>query len=191
MNSFRTSLRVVFCTGLRSVLGLSVLISTVGFSAIKDRETTVQTEDSSAQSAQSAQSEWTCPGMKMGAQGKGARNWTKLQEMQHVTVDGRIEDVNIHEVCFGEARGLHLKLKSGDDTVFVHVGPVSFVNSKNFPFAIGDDIRVEGALSSGADVKSIFAYTIEKGGKKLILRDADGRPRWSRGRGVGMGRLSH
>ncbi|MBM4254081.1 MAG: hypothetical protein FJ146_19110 [Deltaproteobacteria bacterium] len=176
------SVRIFLIVGL----GLSALSSVPAIAADKNSEGMTDQLSEPA-----SQSEWTCPGMAMGPHARGGRSWSRLRDMQRVTIDGRIEDVNIHETCFGEVRGLHLKLKTADDTVFIHVGPTQFVNSKSFPFAIGDDVRVEGALSEGAGTKAVFAYVIEKGGKRLILRDADGRPRWSRGRGEGMGRLSH
>ncbi len=172
----------------RCVIGCILALPAVAFSAEQAVEGGANLEK---KQTQQVQDEWTCPGMKLGPHHRGERHWARLQELPHTTVEGRIEDVNIHEMCFGEANGLHLKLKSGDETFFVHVGPTSYINSKSFPFAIGDDVSVEGAVSEVSGVKSIFAYSIQGGGKKLILRDVDGRPKWAPHRGSGVGRLSH
>ena len=131
-----------------------------------------------------ASHDWPCPAMgnghMMGAQ------W--LRELKRETIEGRIEDVNVQEFCMGEHHGLHLKVRSGDTTYNVHLGPTNVVDDRKFRFALGDDIQVHGALYEANGEKFIVAFTIEKGGQKLILRDEDGRPTWTAGRGRMHGR---
>ena len=131
--------------------------------------------------------DWPCPAMghdqMMGAHGP---QW--LRELKRETIEGRIEDVNVQDFCMGEHHGLHLKVRSGDTMFNVHLGHTSFVDDKKFRFALGDDIRVTGAIYEANGEKFIVAFTVERGEQKLILRDEDGRPNWMAGRGRGHGR---
>jgi hypothetical protein len=134
-----------------------------------------------------ASHDWPCPAMGnghiMGAQGA---QW--LRELKRETIEGRIEDVNVQGFCMSEHQGLHLKVRSGNTTYNVHLGPTSVVDDRKFRFALGDDIRISGAYYEANGEKFIVAFTVEKGEQKLILRDEDGRPTWTAGRGRSHGR---
>ena len=134
-----------------------------------------------------ASHDWACPAMGNGQMmgGHGAQ-W--LRDLKRETIEGRIEDVNVQDFCMGEHHGLHLKVRSGETTYNVHLGPTSFVDDRKFRFALGDDIRVTGAVYDANGEKFIIAFSIEKGEQKLILRDDDGRPNWMAGRGKWYGR---
>jgi hypothetical protein len=64
----------------------------------------------------------------------------------------------------------------------VHVGPASFVSSKNITFAKGDALTVVGSKVTMAGQDVVVAREIKKGDQVLTLRDANGFPLWS-GRG--------
>ncbi|MCX6107002.1 MAG: hypothetical protein NTY08_14345 [Proteobacteria bacterium] len=131
--------------------------------------------------------DWACPAMGNG-QMMGAHGAQWLRELKRETIEGRIEDVHVQEACMGEHHGLHLKVRRGDTTYNVHLGPTSVVDDRKFRFALGDDIRVNGAFYEANGEKFIVAFTVEKGQQKLILRDEDGRPTWTAARGRMQGR---
>jgi hypothetical protein len=97
-----------------------------------------------------------------------------------ITVTGTVDDVQ--QVTRGRGwQGTHLTLNTGKETVDVHLGPSSFLADKQFTFAKGDRIEVTGSKVKFGDADALIAREVKKGGKTLVLRDADGIPQWSRG----------
>jgi hypothetical protein len=75
--------------------------------------------------------------------------------------------------------GVHVNLKTATGTIVkVHLGPAMFIGMNNFSFFADDQIRVTGAYVSHDGEVAIWARQVEKGGKTLDLRTADGTPRW-------------
>jgi hypothetical protein len=106
------------------------------------------------------------------------------------TVTGTVEQVRTISRGGGWG-GTHLDLKSDSGTFDVHVGPTSFLQSKGFTFAKGDQIQVTGSKVAFENHDAIIAREVKKGDKVLTLRNAQGIPEWSGGRrggGPGMGR---
>lgn len=98
------------------------------------------------------------------------------------TVTGTVESVTNVPSGHRGGGGLHLVVTAASGPIEVHVGPSSFVASKNVTFAKGDILTVVGSkvMMSGEDV--LIAREIRKGDQVLTLRDAKGFPLWS-GRG--------
>ena len=80
-------------------------------------------------------------------------------------------------------KGTHLTLKAESGTMDVHVGPSAYVSEQGFSFAAGDQIEVVGSKVSIAGKEVLIAREIKKDGKTLVLRDAQGIPKWSGARG--------
>ena len=78
--------------------------------------------------------------------------------------------------------GLHFILTAPSGPIEVHVGPASFVKSKNVTFAEGDALTVIGSKVTMAGQEVLIAREVKKGDQVLTLRDANGFPLWS-GRG--------
>lgn len=97
------------------------------------------------------------------------------------TISGRIQAVQVEEMCMNDREVLELTIKSESEEYLVHVAPMAFLNSKKFRFAIGDDLRVTGLVRDVGNEKVIIASAIERNGQKLALRDVAGRPAWSKG----------
>ncbi len=115
-----------------------------------------------------------CGGKKM------SRNYNSSAEM---TISGTIQDVQQNQR--GMMSGTHLIVKSDAETYDVRLGPSDFIANQGFTFAKGDAIEVLGAkLDTGAG-PGVIAREVTKQGKKLTLRDANGRPLWARGRPTG------
>ncbi len=110
--------------------------------------------------------------------GQRARMYNSANEM---TVKGTVEEV---ENVTGRRgwNGTHLTLKTEDKTFDVHLGPAPFLKEKGFSFAKGDEIEVTGATAEVEGPEALIAREVKKGGKTLTLRDAQGIPKWSRGR---------
>ena len=97
------------------------------------------------------------------------------------TVTGTIDSVN-DVSAQGRGGGLHLVMAAPAGPIEVHVGPASFVTSKNVTFAKGDVLTVLGSKVTMAGQDVVIAREIRKGDQVLTLRDAKGIPLWA-GRG--------
>lgn len=75
--------------------------------------------------------------------------------------------------------GVHFVVKTADGkTVKVHVGPAMFIRMNNFSFMVDERVAVIGAPVSRDGDTALWARAITKDSQTLILRDADGTPRW-------------
>ena len=75
--------------------------------------------------------------------------------------------------------GLHLVLNVPSGPIEVHVGPASFVKSKNVTFEKGDTLTVVGSKVTMAGEEVLIAREIKKGDQVITLRDTNGFPLWS------------
>lgn len=83
-------------------------------------------------------------------------------------------------------QGIHLTLKSGGETIDVHVGPSWYLAKENMVLTAGDQITIKGSQVSQNNRSFFIAQEITKGNQVLILRDKDGIPLW-RGQGGNAG----
>jgi hypothetical protein len=75
--------------------------------------------------------------------------------------------------------GVHLNLKTATGSVVkVHLGPAVFIGMNNFSFLVDDLVLVTGADVSHAGEEAVWARQVLKEGHTLVLRSADGAPRW-------------
>lgn len=106
-----------------------------------------------------------------------------------ITVNGTVEDVQqltgaqkgqqsqpglMCEVCPMGATGTHLTFKTTQGTFNVHVGPATYLASKNFRVAKGDELTITGSKVQFQGTESLIAREIKKGDQILTLRDAQG-----------------
>lgn len=113
-----------------------------------------------------------------GGPGRGMRNYDPSTE---TTVKGTVDEV-LQQTGRNERNGTHLVLRTDAGNLTVHVGPSGYIADQGFSFAKGDALEVTGSKVKirGQDV--VLAREIKKDGKVLTLRDAQGIPKWSRGR---------
>jgi len=78
--------------------------------------------------------------------------------------------------------GTHILLKTDKEDLDVHLGPTAFMSQSGFTFAKGDRIEVLGSRVRVGTMDALLAREVQKDGKTLVLRDASGIPKWSRGR---------
>ena len=109
--------------------------------------------------------------------GQRARMYNPANE---TTVKGTVEEVKTVTWRHGW-NGTRLTLKTADKTFDVHLGPARLLKGKGFNFAKGDEIEVTGATAKSGGSEALIAREVKKGGETLVLRDARGIPKWSRG----------
>ncbi|MBF0459751.1 MAG: DNA-binding protein [Nitrospirae bacterium] len=100
-------------------------------------------------------------------------------------VTGTIEAVETFTSMRGMSVGVHLKLKTQDGTISVHLGPVWYIERQDVKFDKGDTVEVKGSKVTFDSNPAIIAAEVKKGGDVLKLRDENGIPQWA---GSGMGR---
>ena len=107
-----------------------------------------------------------------------------------VTIHGTIASLTEVTPMRGMGMGVHLMLKTEAETVDVHLGPVWYLESQDADLKAGDTIEVRGSRIQIDKRPTIIAIEIKRGDDVLVLRDADGIPRWAgwrRGRPPGPG----
>ena len=110
---------------------------------------------------------------------RGGANYNPATE---TTVTGSVDSVENLPSPGRGGGGLHLMLAGPTGRIDVHVGPASFVASRNVTFAQGDALTVTGSKVTVDGEDAVIAREIKKGDQVLTLRDAKGFPLWS-GRG--------
>jgi hypothetical protein len=119
-----------------------------------------------------------------GMPGKGQRMYdpSKVE-----TVSGEV--VAVKELMFrnGMRKGIGLKLNTGSQTMFVHLGPQWFIEQQSVKIAAGDKVEVTGVKTVRREKEVFVAGEVRKGGEVLKLRDAGGVPLWA-GSGPGGGK---
>jgi hypothetical protein len=103
------------------------------------------------------------------------------------TIQGQVVRTEIVNPGGGRAGGMHLWLKTGEQTITVHLGPSGYLESQGFRVAPGDEIEVTGSLVDWDGGSAIIASQVRHGQKVWQLRDSKGIPVW-RGQNPGWNR---
>lgn len=79
-----------------------------------------------------------------------------------------------------QGQGVGLTLKTGEETVFVHLGPQWYLDEKaGMKIAAGDTVEIKGAKTVRRGEEVILAAEVKKGSEVLKLRDEKGYPAWA------------
>lgn len=119
-------------------------------------------------------------GFGVAAFAQGPNRRRNYDPKTEVTIKGTVEDVQQHAGKRG-GTGTHLIVKTESGTLPVHVGPSFYIAKKQFSFSKGDQVEVLGSKVPIAGKETILAREITKGGKTLVLRNAQGIPEWAGG----------
>lgn len=85
--------------------------------------------------------------------------------------------------CGGCAGGVHLLFATKDATYEAHLGPSSYLATKQWELTEGEEIELTGSLVSyRTRGEALIVREVKKGEETLTLRDEKGIPLWSRGR---------
>src|SRR6516225_8886122 len=96
-----------------------------------------------------------------------------------VTFTGTVESIN--RIADMPGRGIHLTVKTGNETSDVHLGPAAFIEGK-MTFKKGDTVEITGSKVTMMGKNAVIAREVRKGDQVLTLRDENGVPVWPRGR---------
>ncbi len=94
------------------------------------------------------------------------------------TVSGEVIDVYQATSRQGYKSGLHLLVKANEETIDVHLGPISYIEGQNFNFEPGDVLEIKGDRFTDSPMPTMTAIEVKKGNDTLTLRDDDGFPMW-------------
>ncbi|GAW68015.1 DNA-binding protein [Geoanaerobacter pelophilus] len=119
-------------------------------------------------------------------QWRGSGGWGMGSAYQRMYDPAKVETVagevvGVDEVSMGKGpkKGIHLKLKTDQGTIPVHLGPSWYLERQDTRIATGDRVEVKGAKVEFGGKPAIIAAEVKKGDEVLILRDAAGVPAWA------------
>lgn len=101
------------------------------------------------------------------------------------TLSGEVIDVYQVTTRRGQGYGLHLLLRTSDQTIDVHLGPARYLETEDFSIERGSSVDVKGERIPTNGLPAMTAFEVKQGDDVLILRDEDGAPRWREQRSTG------
>jgi hypothetical protein len=132
----------------------------------------------------------TCFGTDAMAQGglrwRGGGGWGpggqygRLYDPKTVeTVKGEVVDIDQITPHKGMGYGVHVRLKTGMETIAVHLGPSWYIEHQDIKIQPKDEIEVKGSRVTFDGNPALIAAEVRKGSEILLLRDASGVPMWA------------
>jgi hypothetical protein len=106
------------------------------------------------------------------------RGPARLYDGTAMTFDGIVEKVVQSKNM--RMTGVHLLIKSQNETFEVHLGPAAFLAEKKATFKEGDTVAVVGWGLPRSERFFVIAREVKKGDQVLTLRNEQGVPLWSR-----------
>jgi hypothetical protein len=95
------------------------------------------------------------------------------------TITGEVVSVDRVTPIKGMSYGVHILVKTGKETIAVHLGPGWYIENQDVEIAREDKIEVKGSRITFEDKPALIAAEVKKGDDVLTLRDANGVPVWS------------
>jgi hypothetical protein len=116
-----------------------------------------------------------------GSQGWGRGSaYTRLYDAKTVeTVKGEVVIVQTFTPDKGMGYGVHLQLKTDQETLAVHLGPAWFIENQDTKIEAKDVVEVKGSRVTFEGKPALIAAEVKKGDETLQLRDPDGYPAWA------------
>lgn len=128
-----------------------------------------------------------CPGG--GAQGAGCRGgscWSasgqygRMYDPKTVEiVKGEVVSVEKFTPAKGMSSGVHLWLKTGKETISVHLGPSWYLDNQDAQVEPKDKVEITGSRLTLDGKPVLIAAEVKKGDEILKLRDGNGLPMWA------------
>jgi hypothetical protein len=123
---------------------------------------------------------------QQGARWQGGGGWgtgsqyNRLYDATTVdTISGEVLSVEKITPVKGMSYGVHLQLKTEQETVSVHVGPAWFIENQDVKIELKEKIEVKGSRVTFDGKPAIIAAQVKKGDEVLKLRDENGVPVWA------------
>jgi hypothetical protein len=114
-----------------------------------------------------------------GGWGAGLPYGRLYDEGMRQSLEGDVVWVKRLQPGEGMADGLHLLLRTREETISVHLGPLWYLERQDFGLAAGDRVEVAGSRVTYEGQPALLAAVVKKADKVLLLREANGFPRWS------------
>lgn len=113
-------------------------------------------------------------------QGKGLKaNRESMYNTQTVsTIQGEVIEIIKKPAKNGPHEGMHLMVRSADETIEVHLGPVWFLENQEQQIALHDELTITGSRITYEEKPALIAASLVKGEETLTLRDTAGLPVW-------------
>jgi hypothetical protein len=123
---------------------------------------------------------------RQGLMWKGSGGWgmgssyNRMYDSKTVeTVRGEVVSVETITPVKGMSYGIHLTLKTGTETVSVHLGPAWYIENQDIKIEPKDAVEITGSRITFEGKPAILAAVIKKNDEMLRLRDESGIPVWS------------
>lgn len=94
------------------------------------------------------------------------------------TVTGAVTDVYRVAAKQGKSEGLHLLLRTSEQTVDVHLGPTHYLERQMLNLERGVFLAITGEWMPTKGLAAMRAFEVKQGDATLMLRHADGTPVW-------------
>ena len=95
------------------------------------------------------------------------------------TISGEVISIDQFTPAKGMFGGIHMNVKTGKETISVHLGPSWYLENQDVKIEPKDKVEVRGSRVAFFGKPAIFAAEVKKGDQVLKLRDDDGFPVWS------------
>ena len=94
------------------------------------------------------------------------------------TITGEVLSIDQFTPAKDMYYGIHLMVKTGQETVSVHLGPGWYIENQDIKIKPEDKVEVNGSRITFAGKPAIIAAKVRKGEQILTLRDKNGFPAW-------------
>lgn len=120
-----------------------------------------------------------------GMMWKGSGGWgmgtpyAKMYNPKTVeTISGEVVSVDKITPMKGMSYGVHMTVRTGKETISVHLGPGWFIENQDVKIKPKDRVEVKGSRVAFDDKPAIIAAEVKRGDEVLMLRDVSGFPVW-------------
>lgn len=121
--------------------------------------------------------------------GAAANDERMYEPARTETIRGEVVDVLYPASPSATGRGVHVRLRTDQGTIPVHLGPEWYVSQQDLDLQPGDRVSVTGSLVMYEGAPAMIAAAVQKGDELFEFRDDLGFPRWSASRrGLRLGR---
>jgi uncharacterized protein YdeI (BOF family) len=95
-----------------------------------------------------------------------------------VTLEGTVEEAKDYKCPISGTVGAHITIKTGSDTLEVHLAPATFMKDYEMVLHPGDKVKIVGAKIQFEGKPALLAKTLKVGQETFTFRDEKGKPLW-------------
>ncbi len=114
-----------------------------------------------------------------GGWGMGSKYGRMYDSKTVETITGTITDVERITPIRGMSYGIHLTVKTDQETISVHLGPAWYIENQEITIEQDDKVEILGSRITFEGKPALIAAEVKKGDQTLIVRDESGFPVWS------------